>query len=160
VQALVEQGAFAVRDGGWVMQEGLDAVEVGIPETLRQLIEHQLGYVPPAAQRVLEVASVAGVTFTTATVAAGLGYDVLAVETHCEELARRQLVRAAGVVTWPDGTVVTRYEFTHALYQQVAYERLGLGHRVQVQQRLGACLERVWSPCRPRGRLVSGNPIF
>ena len=92
----------------------------------------------------LEVGSVAGVTFTVATVAAALGDEVLSVETHCEELARRQLLRAAGVVTWADGMVVTRYEFTHALYQQVAYERLGLGHRVQMHQRLGAGLEAAY----------------
>ena len=96
VQALVDQGVLATRDGGWAVQGELDAVEVGIPETLRQLIEHQLARVPPEAQRVLEMASVAGVAFTTATVAAGLGDDVMAVEAHCEELARRHLVRSWG----------------------------------------------------------------
>ena len=33
---------------------------MNLPETLRQLIERQMTYVPPEAQRVLEVASVAG----------------------------------------------------------------------------------------------------
>lgn len=126
------------------MQAGLDVVEVGIPETLRQCIEHQIAYVPLEAQRVLEMASVAGVAFTTATVAAGLEDDVMAVEAHCEALARRHLVRSVGLVTWPDGTGVTRYEFTHALYQQVAYERLGPGHRGQLHQRLGIRLEATY----------------
>jgi predicted ATPase len=144
VQALVEQSVLAERDNYWVMQGDFDAVEVGIPETLRQLIEHQLAYVPPEAQRVLEMACVAGMTFTTATVAAGLGDDVLAVEMHCEELAQRHLVRSVGVLTWPDETVATCYEFTHALYQQVAYARLGAGHRVRLHQRLGEHLEAAY----------------
>jgi predicted ATPase len=42
-----------------------------------------------------------------------------------------------GVTTWPNGTVVTRYAFQHALYQQVVYERLGAGWRVRLHQRLG-----------------------
>src|SRR5262249_24084789 len=137
VQSLVDQGVLAVRDGGWAVQGGLDAVEVGIPESLRHLLEHQLARVPPEAQRVLEVASVAGVTFTTATVAAGLGDDMLAVEAHCEELTRRQLMRSAGLVTWPDGTVATRYEFTHALYQEVVYQRLGAARQIHLHRRIG-----------------------
>jgi predicted ATPase len=76
----------------------------------------------------------------------GLEDDVLAVEAHCAELARRQLVRVAGVMPWLDGTVVTRYEFTHALYQQVAYARLGPGHRGQLHQRLGIRLEAAYGP--------------
>jgi DNA-binding winged helix-turn-helix (wHTH) protein/predicted ATPase len=146
VQALVEQGILAAGDDGWAVQGEIDAAEIGIPETLRQFIEHQLAYVPPEAQRVLEVASVAGVVFVTATVAAGMEDDVLAVEVHCEELARRHLMRSVGLVTWPDGTVATCYEFTHALYQQVAYERLGSGHQGQLHQRLGECLEAAYGP--------------
>jgi hypothetical protein len=41
------------------------------------------------------------------------------------------------VTTWPNGTVATRYAFVHALYQQVAYQRLGAGRRVRLHQRLG-----------------------
>jgi predicted ATPase len=40
VQALIDQGVLAIRDGVWSLQEELDAMEVGIPETLRHLIEH------------------------------------------------------------------------------------------------------------------------
>ena len=41
---------------------------------------------------------------------------------------------------------MTRYEFTHALYQQVAYARLGPGHRGQLHQRLGVRLEAAYGP--------------
>jgi DNA-binding winged helix-turn-helix (wHTH) protein/tetratricopeptide (TPR) repeat protein len=146
VQALVEQSVLARCDGSWALQGELDAVEVRLPDTLRQFIEHQLAYVPPESQQVLEMASVVGVTFATAAVAAGLEDDILTVEAHCEELARRHLLQSTGLVTWPDGTLATRYKFTHALYQQVTYDHLGLRRRVQLHQRLGACLEQAYGP--------------
>ncbi|HXH09323.1 MAG TPA: hypothetical protein VNP04_06110 [Alphaproteobacteria bacterium] len=63
----------------------------------------------PTEQRLLEVASVAGLEGSTASIAAGLAAEVLETETWCEELARRgQFLQAGGVDTWPDGTVVTR----------------------------------------------------
>jgi predicted ATPase len=71
----------------------------------------------------------------------------MAVEAHCAELARRHLIRArGGPVTWPDGTVGTCYEFTHALYQQVAYARLGAGQRIRLHRRLGVGLEAAYGP--------------
>ena len=92
----------------------------------------------------LEVASVAGVEFVAAAVAAGLEADAAMVEEHCEALVEQQLLRPLGVTTWPNGTVATRYAFVHALYQQVVYERLGAGRRVRLHQRLGECLEAAY----------------
>ena len=92
----------------------------------------------------LEVASVAGVEFVAAAVAAGLEADAAAVEEHCEALVEQQLLHPLGVTTWPNGTVATRYAFVHALYQQVVYERLGAGRRVRLHQRLGECLETAY----------------
>lgn len=143
-QALVDQGILVVRQGCWILQEELEAVEVRIPETLRQCIEHQLAYVPLEAQQVLEMASVAGVAFATSAVAAALGEEVLLVEAHCEELARRHLLRSTGFVTWPDGMSATLYTFTHALYQQVAYARLGPGRRARLHRRLGESVEAAY----------------
>jgi tetratricopeptide (TPR) repeat protein len=50
------------------------------------------------------------------------------------------------VATWPDGTVAACYEFMHALYQQVAYQRVGAERRVQLHQRVGARLEAAYGP--------------
>jgi predicted ATPase len=110
-----------------------------VPESIGQMIEQQCTRLSPEAQRVLEVASVAGVEFSAAAVAAGLPETVVAVEELCEDLVRQQhWLRPAGVAEWPDGTVAARYRFTHWLYQHVAYQRLGTARRVQLHQRLGA----------------------
>src|SRR5262249_23260052 len=60
------------------------------------------------------------------------------IEEWCEELARRgQFVRVQGIETLPDGTVVGRYAFIHALYQQVLYEQLADAQRIRLYRRIG-----------------------
>jgi predicted ATPase len=117
VRTLMERGILKEGDGGWTLAGELDTSALGVPEGLRPMLEQQIACLPLELQQVLEVASVAGVGFATAAVAAGTAQDLGPIEAHCEELARQHLVRPAGLVTWPDGTVATRYEFTHALYQ-------------------------------------------
>jgi predicted ATPase len=84
----------------------------------RQLIDLQLGGLRAEEQRVLAAASVAGVEFSAAAVAAGLGQAAEWVDDRCTALARRgQFLQANGERTWPDGTVAGVYRFVHALYQ-------------------------------------------
>jgi DNA-binding winged helix-turn-helix (wHTH) protein len=114
VQALIEQGVLHEHDGCWTVQEELATLARKVPESLRQLLEQQITRLEPAIQRVLEVASVAGVEFAAAAVAAGLEAVVDVVEEHCEALVAQQLLRPLGVTTWPNGLVATRYTFWHA----------------------------------------------
>lgn len=115
-----------------------DAVSLPIPDSVRRLIEAQLERLSSEEQTVLETASVAGESFATATVAAGLAQTVDEVESRCAALARKgQFVRALGVETWPDATVATRYGFVHTLYQEVLYERLAVGRRLRLHQHIG-----------------------
>ena len=144
IQALIERGVLYAHEGCWTMQEGLEALPLEVPESLRQLLEQQITRLPPEAQRVLEVASVAGVEFVAAAVAVSLAADATTVEEYCEALVAQQMLRFLEVTTWPDGTVATRYAFVHALYQQMMYERLGAGQRVRLHQRLGECLEKAY----------------
>ena len=144
VQALEERGGLHEHEGCWIVQEGLETFVLSVPESLRQLLEQQLLRLSLEVQRVLEVASVAGVEFVAASVAVGLEADVDMIEEHCEALVRQQLLHPRGVTTWPDGTMTTCYAFVHALYQQVVYERLGVGRRVRLHQRLGACMEAAY----------------
>ena len=92
----------------------------------------------------LEVASVAGVEFVAAAVAAGLEVAAATVEEHCEALVEQQLLRPLGVTTWPNGTVATRYAFVHALYQQVIIRAAGGGTACAVAPAARACLEAAY----------------
>jgi len=57
---------------------------MGVPESLRQMIDKQLERLTPQERRVVEAASVAGREFSTATVAAGLEEEQPPVEELCE----------------------------------------------------------------------------
>jgi predicted ATPase/DNA-binding winged helix-turn-helix (wHTH) protein len=136
------QGALLEQDGVWTLAATVEALHNGVPDSLRQMIDRQLDGLSAEEQRVLEAASVAGVEFSAAGVAAGLAQEVEPVDDWCTALARRgQFLRASGEHMWPDGTVAGCYSFVHALYQQVLYHRGSAAQRVRLHQRIGARLE-------------------
>ena len=127
--------------------EGIEAWTARVPESLRQLIETQLTRLAPEDYALLEAASVAGVEWSAATVAAACGRDVDAVEERWGALVREHLfLQPRGTVEWPDGTLATRYGFRHALHQQVLYERVPPGRRARLHQRIGDRLETGLGP--------------
>jgi predicted ATPase len=137
VDALIRQGLLVEVAGRWEMRT-TDLETVPVPENLRQMIEQQLEGLGAADQRLLAAASVAGMTFSSATLAAALDDEVEAVEERCAALARRQqFIRAAGVDAWPDRTVAARYRFLHVLYEHVLYERLPAAQRASLHRRIG-----------------------
>jgi predicted ATPase/DNA-binding winged helix-turn-helix (wHTH) protein len=136
------QGWLEEVDGKQRLRVGLEELVQGVPESLRQMLVQQFEELDMEAQHLLEAASVAGVEFSAAAVAAGLGTPVIEAETRCEGLARQhQWLQSIGVDEWPDGTVAGRYGFLHVLYQQVVYQRLGASHRVDLHRRVGDRLE-------------------
>lgn len=142
----LQQGMLASQDGQWTLQVAPDAVAQVVPESLHQMLEQQMLRLTPEEQRVLEAASVAGLDFSVAAVAAGLQEDLVPVEHHCEQLVQLyQVFIPLGSTTWPDGTVATRYRFRHWLYQHVAYQRLGTVQRVHLHQRLGSRLAAAYT---------------
>src|SRR5262249_6699593 len=104
-----------------------------IPHPTPKMLGQQLTRLGEVEQRVLEGASVAGMEFSSAAVAAGLGLALEVVEEVCEALSRAgHILRAAGVSEWPDGTLSGRYGFRHALYQNVLYQRIAEVRRVRM----------------------------
>jgi tetratricopeptide (TPR) repeat protein len=150
VEDWVRRGWLAERDGGWTLRVELATLTSTVPEDLRQMLEQQLERLSPVEQRVLELGSVAGATFSAAAVAAGLGHEVVEVEEWCAGLARRrQWLEACGEQVWPDGTVAGGYRFMHALYQEVTYHQLPTARRAQLHRRIG---ERVAAGYGPQAR--------
>ena len=126
---------------GW-MQVAIAEVERELPDSLRQMIEQQLRALKDEERRVLDAASVAGIEFSAAAVAAGLAIDVAAAEERCAALERQQrFLLRSGVEASPDGMVTQRYRFRHGLYQHVVYREVPEGTRVQLHQRVGRQLE-------------------
>jgi DNA-binding winged helix-turn-helix (wHTH) protein/predicted ATPase len=122
----------------------------GLPESLRQLIDHQLNRLSQEERGVLEVASVAGIEFSAAWVAAALDTDVLEVEGCCEALTCRRLFLDSGKgrPTGPERRLAERYRFLHALHQHLLYERLPASRRRQLHQRVGESKETAFGSRR------------
>lgn len=137
VDFALREGLLAEQDGAWALRGGSAALDAGVPESLRQMIERQVEALTADERQALEAASVVGAEFAIAAVAAALQVDAEALDECCEGLAwKGQLLQPAGVEEWPDGTVSGRYRFVHALYRDVLYDRVAAARRVRLHRRI------------------------
>lgn len=120
-------------------QRGEDAQ---VPENLQQMIAQQVARLREEEQQVLEGASVVGLEFAVAAVAAALQREPHGLEATCEKLARAGLfLQEAGIAEWPNGVISGRYSFRHTLYQQVLYQRIAPARRVRMHRQIGEQVE-------------------
>jgi hypothetical protein len=145
VEDLIAQHVL-VKDGEqWVVQEQLATVDTTVPNTLQQLIEEQIERLSAEDRLILEIASVAGMEFSAAAVAAGVAIAAEAIEEQCAGLARQgRFLQTQNREDWPDGTVAASYRFLHALYQEVLYQRLPAGRRQRLHQHIGERKEHAY----------------
>jgi DNA-binding winged helix-turn-helix (wHTH) protein/tetratricopeptide (TPR) repeat protein len=145
IEYMVAEGVLSHATGHWVLHGPLATIDTVLPESIGQMLTQQFSQLSREAQQVLEVASVAGMEFSAAAVAAGLETDVVAVETRCEEMARQYYwLRAIGSDTWPDGTVAGRYAFLHALYHSVVSQHVTVARHLHLHQRIGEAKEAAY----------------
>jgi predicted ATPase len=123
----------------------LEADRIEPPRNVLQMIERNLDRLSPDEQSILQSASVTGVQFSAAAVAAAVERPLNEIETCCGRLSRHeQFVRAEGDSEWPDGTVAACFSFRHALYRDVLYERVPGGQRVELHRRVAERQELSW----------------
>ncbi|MBR1282740.1 AAA family ATPase [Bradyrhizobium sp. AUGA SZCCT0177] len=141
----IDQRAVVEMDGVWRLSSEKAISQDDVPDDLLNMITYQVTRLTEEERRLLNVASVAGVEFSAALVAAGLLRDTVEVERDLDTLARKDhmLVRASAT-DWPDGTYSGSYAFRHILYQNVIYQHLATGERVQLHRRLGNRLEKAF----------------
>src|SRR5262249_16330447 len=85
VQELVQRGLLAQCNGRWETLTPPGKVELGVPETLQQLLHGLFAQLSELEQRALRVASVAGQRFCAWEITAAMGMNHEAVERICEE---------------------------------------------------------------------------
>jgi DNA-binding winged helix-turn-helix (wHTH) protein/tetratricopeptide (TPR) repeat protein len=151
VQDMVTSGVLA-RDPqglGVTVTRPVDDVDPGVPDTLQQMLEHELDRLTPSEQRVLSAASVAGERFAVWSIAAAVEMSPEEIEDLCDGLAARELfVVSAGFEELADGTVSAHYEFRHSLHRQVLYRRLSAVVRSRLHRLLGERLETLCAAAR------------
>src|SRR5262245_2204120 len=131
---LLEQGAL-VRDGGrWRVARSLE--HLGLPQTVRQVIERRLGQLSEKARRLLQVSAAftEGVRFEIASRVAGLD-EGPALDALDEALDVQMLAATTGGET---------YDFTHALVRHTLYDALSPPRQVRLHRQIAETMEKVY----------------
>src|SRR5262249_20782470 len=96
-----------------------------------------IAHLPDEVQPLLEAAAVCGMEFRAGVLATLLDRDPAWVSKRCEELAKRQLwLRHIDIVELPNGEFDSRFQFLHALYRHVFYERLAPTQRIRLHRQV------------------------
>lgn len=133
---------ISLRDGKWTVAADLSELETAVPDDLRAVIESQLDRLSHDARRLLEIASVAGIEFADAAIAAALEASPEDVSALCMELTRRSgLISSLGDADWPDGTATRRFAFRHALYAEILYAATPPNSRIRLHRAIAERLE-------------------
>ncbi|MGH7520566.1 MAG: ATP-binding protein, partial [Gemmatimonadales bacterium] len=136
LEQMLQDGLVEHDPGGWRLRRPAGEITLHVPDSLRQMIGAQIERLRATEQRVLEVAAIAGMTFTPAIRAATAFLDPVSFDECCEALARRNhIVGRADAHALPDGQVVQRYRFVHALYREALYDRQAPARRAMLHRR-------------------------
>ena len=138
IDHLLAERLLRREDEGWQMTAPIGMVTLDVPESIRHLIEAQIGRLDESDQRILEAASVAGQGFQVRAISAALNDESVDVEGRCEALSRRrQFIRECDAQLLSDGQTVGRFGFVHTMYRHVLYERLSASRRIHLHRRIG-----------------------
>ena len=139
---LLALGHVSRSGDAWNMTTPLEQIDVSVPDTLRQMIELQIESLSPREQLILGAASVHGMECSAALAANVLEIDMEGAEDACQKLAdQRHIIRATAAERSADGSFSQRYEFVHALFRSVLYQRLAPARRAKLHRRFGEALE-------------------
>jgi DNA-binding winged helix-turn-helix (wHTH) protein len=139
LEHLMRRGFISRESGAWKTRVPLEEIDLGVPETLRQMIEAQIQRLSAEEQRALEAASVLGASFEPRAGAAAANMDFDGFESVCESLARKQHILRSAKDHNASGSF--QYQFLHGLYREVFYQRQSRSRRTRIHLRCGDWLE-------------------
>jgi DNA-binding winged helix-turn-helix (wHTH) protein/tetratricopeptide (TPR) repeat protein len=146
VDDLLHGGQLVASADGWSLCGSESEVGHKLPDTLRQLVEAQLGALVEDDRRLVEAAAVGGPTFSAAAVAAAIRADPADVEERCARLTGAGgFFRTRESCSWPDGSFSAGFAFVHALYWEAVFERVPDGRRAAWQRRIGERMEEAYA---------------
>jgi DNA-binding winged helix-turn-helix (wHTH) protein/tetratricopeptide (TPR) repeat protein len=142
LEHMTRRGLLAQENGAWRLRVPLQEIDLGIPETLRQMIQARIERASVEEQRALELASVMGAVFSAEVIAPVTNTDPEHLEHLFEELAHRHhIVRRTERHLFPAASDAQWYEFSHALYREIVYQRTARGRRTRTHRSIGDWLE-------------------
>jgi DNA-binding winged helix-turn-helix (wHTH) protein/tetratricopeptide (TPR) repeat protein len=152
---LTERGLLTRTPSGWRLLGPANEIPFDVPNTLRRLIEARFDHLSETQQRVLESASITGMSFSASTSARAASLDPQEFEQTCEDLGRRScFISRGGMTIIPASELARTYQFNHAVYRQVLYDRQGPVRRARLHLAVGERLEEIYPPDQ-RGGVAS-----
>lgn len=141
IQYLSERGDLGRSNGQWSLLRPLAELDLEAPESVRSMIGKKVDALEPEERRTLQYASVEGTEFLSNVVASLLGVDEVDLEERLAHLQKtHRLIETVGEEDLPDGSLATRYRFSHALYQNFLYSDLVAKRRVMLHRQAGDLL--------------------
>src|SRR5262249_40976559 len=138
LQYLGERGDVAKANAHWTLARPLPEMDPAAPESVRAMISKKMDALDPEERRALQYASIEGTEFLSSVTAKLLGVDEIDLEEALARIAKsHRLIDEQGEEELPDGTLATRYRFSHALYQTFLYSDLVNKRRVMLHQQAG-----------------------
>jgi DNA-binding winged helix-turn-helix (wHTH) protein len=144
---LTRSGVLAQANGRWHLTVPVDRIDPGVPDTLKTMLDVQLGHLSEDERWLLKCASVAGQHFTACSVAIMLEERDSVVERKCAAMAeRQQFVKNCGICELPNGSFTIDCEFRHSLYRDALYHGLNASERIHLHRLLAQGLVGYESP--------------
>ena len=135
VRDLRRRQVIAQFDGRWRLAENMSSVERELPQSVRSAVQRKLEALDDDDRKLLSGASVQGLDFDTALLAAALQLREEDVEDRLERLEREHvLVRFVDEWEAPDRTLTLRYRFAHHLYHNAFYDSLRATRRAALSR--------------------------
>ena len=148
LRTMQERGDLVFDDEGrWVEGPTLDWGK--LPARVEGVIEERIGRLSAELHDVLQVASVEGQDFTAQVVSrvGQIAERGLVRDLGQELVKRHRLVRDTGE-SRAGATVLDRYQFSHALFQQYLYDELSPAERRPLHQAVAEVLEELYAEGR------------
>ncbi|AXL51105.1 adenylate/guanylate cyclase [Paraburkholderia caffeinilytica] len=143
---LVERNMLRKTATGWRPLAPLATIGAAAPHTITRTLEGRIRRLPADQRNLLEAASVAGLRFSSATVAGAAGLSTEQFDDLCEALARNQrFIQRCGVKRLPDGSAAAMFCFDHALVRHAFYGRQGLTRRSRLHRQIAERLEAIYA---------------
>jgi DNA-binding winged helix-turn-helix (wHTH) protein/predicted ATPase len=144
---LVERQLLVEDKGFWRLRANLGSEDVGIPEDIRQLIEQQIRRLTGDQLALLEIASVAGLSFSVSVIASVSGTSESSADHALSALSHQmRFVRKV-----PKGHASERaeFEFIHVLYRETLYDRIPEARLCDLHRAVGVCTEKALNEHAP-----------
>src|SRR5262245_2430978 len=131
---LLEEGLLAPDGASWRLASNLN--RIGLPDTVRQVVERRLMRISEAAARLLRVAA----AFT-----GGIDFEVARRVAELDEMpALDALDEALGAQLLVGNADPRRYDFTHATVPHTLYEALSPVRQVRLHREIAETMEAVY----------------